>query len=1037
MSSYEAKRLLNLVEDSAAYETYETTSIVSDNKFEVSESTWKSSHPHQLSTTSLTRTNSDISLYAPVRRRSIIQTPGVATRSAMPTPALSAKSSFRHSHTGTPSHSRHNSMESASYRVLSMPPRLVDPDSVERVVTPCESEYKQLGAMRFGSLRITNGTASPVPSPESERHRPKAGSDKASTTSGRDEDVVERRSQSSLVSEASRKKKKNTKVMELKEPKPLSRLLSPLTTTFLRGDFVSNRSSSLLKSSTKTASPPKPAPEEPKGDYLAEIHFSPFSITDSRPATPELQTTSKHTALEDNLFDVEDDAQTEYSALEILHVREDSYAKPRMMERPRPDPAQKSTQSVARSDSGFISSPTSEYSHANSHKPLSKADSGYSSNVSLRSFQSSKPPVPEKDFPPMPVATEPAAERSDSRSSFLGDFRLPSPTFITLEDVKLEAPSRMPPPPPPTPPKDVPSVSPTKLTHSAPVAVQHIALMAAPPGSKRSRQVPAPIDSSRTSDGGLHSPEAQLSPASSDTSTSALSIGSGSHRPGKLQRLLSGAGMRGPPSVHVTHPVHDTIPSVPHDVQQKLHEHTGLFPITTKRLALRTESSKETLKTIFSVGSVEVAHAEDPHRLSRAMDEMGAQDRKPVRRRSLQSVTASISHVAHAAAAVIPRKPVHRKPVTAKDHDKKSGHAQKRDDEKDTVADTMDSDFEAAVTSMDCIRNSIGNSAFDQAVFAAMAEERDAYFSPTGRTVTMTAQLERDMELRLARSKAQTSSPRLLDAASPTLSPLMPDMLSPLKSGRTQPPVSLRTRSVRNLRVPPPLRPQSDPLGRSQSLSRKSSRESIHSYPQASPSGRDEQMSPPEIPPMNPRRRSLSGRDQQLYPAQHSAPVHQSQQEYDNWRASRTPSRRGSVSSQSESSESPRFRRPASATPYDQQQRRNVPPPLRHRSSYDGFNPNYPPSSHDNTVIQDPWMAAQYRQRQQQRERERELRSQLGGGWDQQQQQQQSRQPPYVPRLNHHRNRSHGSRHGQPGNPPYRILHSYNSPAYRNVPIWG
>ncbi len=62
--------------------------------------------------------------------------------------------------------------------------------------------------------------------------------------------------------------------------------------------------------------------------------------------------------------------------------------------------------------------------------------------------------------------------------------------------------------------------------------------------------------------------------------------------------------------------------------------------------------------------------------------------------------------------------------------------------------------------------------------------------------------------------------------------------------------------------------------------------------------------------------------------------------------------------------------------------------------------------------------------------------------WNQQQQgptwqqwDQPSRQPPLQVHRGHghHRNRSLG--YGN--NPPYRILHSYNSPAYRNAPIWG
>ncbi len=125
LTSYEAKRLLNLVEEPMSFEQ---NSAMSETKFtEVSEVTWKSSHPANPESTSLSRANSDLSLYTPVRRRSILQTPGVATRKN--SNAGLSKPNYRHSHPPTPSLSRRTSFESNSSRVLSMPPRLTDPDS--------------------------------------------------------------------------------------------------------------------------------------------------------------------------------------------------------------------------------------------------------------------------------------------------------------------------------------------------------------------------------------------------------------------------------------------------------------------------------------------------------------------------------------------------------------------------------------------------------------------------------------------------------------------------------------------------------------------------------------------------------------------------------------------------------------------------------------------------------------------------------------------------------------------------------------------
>ncbi|TDZ29483.1 hypothetical protein C8035_v005479 [Colletotrichum spinosum] len=185
LMSYESRRLLNLSEDLAACEE---TSILSDGKFEVyrdevSQTTWKSSNPHQTAAASaqVTRANSEVSLYAPVRRRSMVQTPGLATRIPVE-PSVPTRSSLRRSLPDTPvaGRSRLNSIESTLSPISPLdelvsqsnqsPELLPSPVSepVERALTPSDMDYRPLGAMKFGSLRITNGAASPLPSPELE-----------------------------------------------------------------------------------------------------------------------------------------------------------------------------------------------------------------------------------------------------------------------------------------------------------------------------------------------------------------------------------------------------------------------------------------------------------------------------------------------------------------------------------------------------------------------------------------------------------------------------------------------------------------------------------------------------------------------------------------------------------------------------------------------------------------------------------------------------------------------------------------------------
>ncbi|KAH8129273.1 hypothetical protein LI328DRAFT_37563 [Trichoderma asperelloides] len=114
---------------------------------------------------SLVRTTSDLSFYAPMRRRSVIQTPGVATRPrrddllSIPDRTSSRKSQpvfGDDSYTFKPS--------SKAPKHISMPPMPIGFAPLERAVTPQESDYKQLGGMKFGSLKIMNG--SPPSSPQ-------------------------------------------------------------------------------------------------------------------------------------------------------------------------------------------------------------------------------------------------------------------------------------------------------------------------------------------------------------------------------------------------------------------------------------------------------------------------------------------------------------------------------------------------------------------------------------------------------------------------------------------------------------------------------------------------------------------------------------------------------------------------------------------------------------------------------------------------------------------------------------------------------
>lgn len=853
------------------------------------------------------------------------------------------------------------------------PPRLADSEDVPRVVTPCEGDYKAIGAFRLGSLRITNG--SPVRTPEVARTRkveePKIGLSREDYFSAGEILGL------GITSDAKPSGIRDKPLPRIQIPKALPASLSPVAASFMNADEVASSSSPKGLSINRL---------EAQGEYLTEMSFSPFSLDAKSPTSPQLQTTSKHTAVEDQLFEVEDDSQLEYSAVEVLEVRLDLNAKS-LPPRPLANPSQKTTGNVTRSDSGFVStSPTSESSH--SHRPLAKADSGYSSNVSLRSFHgaATKPAVPEKDYQ-----------------------EVGSPTSISSGRFYSSPPQREP-PPPPLPPKDQSPASPT-MQHVSRDSFSSIT-------RKPVRHTPSPINSMRSSGTGPKSPDSiPLTPASakSDASNSALSIGSVSRKPGKLQRLLSLSHYAGlsktPLTVHVTHAVDKSIPSVPHEVQARLHEHTGLFPMTTKRLALKTQLSKETLKTIFSVGSLEITK-DDPLPPLPTLPDDEKEIIVEVKESHLKLAVKSVpSTIVHAAASVIPRKPIARKPVPTRKQLETAGPQKQADPEQILAA-------EAELTTYTSINNSLGNNAYDAAFKAIVDEiEMASPRSIPGRAMSMTAQMERTLDAKTYSLNDKSSDVQDEPAFATARVPFVKDLFPPGKQ-KTPPPVAMRTqRRPTSLRVPPPLRSQSTPPG-ALSLSRKASRESIHSYPAAVNSAA------PPIPPMNPRRSMEFQRQQSLPISQYRTPNWEVQTDHDPLGSSRRSfidqSRRSSMSSSSGQREF--IKRPTSAQPYAH--RPNA-PPLRHRASYDGYNhsqakgyaqpaPNQGPRPQTQF---DPWNDPQFNLEEQQ--------------WEQ-----SGRYPRSVPR-GHHRNRSVGGYGHHAGNPPYRILHSYNSPAYRNVPIWG
>jgi len=911
-----------------------------------------------------------------------------------------------------------------------MPPRILDPNSMPRVVTPSELEYQSIGAFKLGSLRITNGAASPL-SPELEKRGKVVGPSASVTRERTDYFSATPVGQSETVEPLD-----DTQQTAIVAPQPRASSLSPIAASFMEAEAASNPAALVHNAPPQVVETPQ--------EFLAEISFTPFSLTDSRPISPELQTTSKHTAIEDDLFEIE--GTLEYSTLEVLDVRLDLNAKSQAA-----GSHLDSIRSVTRTDSGFVSagSPSSEVPL----KPLTKADSGYSSNVSLRSFTTSKSHAAEHDFIQL-LDKHACVSRSGSGPSTSSEQQPQTPVRVSSE--RPAHPSREP-PPPPVPPKDAGATSPSRLSGASAfnkaIAGLKEARLSSSASSGKSRHTPSPINSMRSNATVPKSPESMPrtpKSAHSDVSTSALSIGSGSNRPSKLQRLISGArrSSHGPPMVHATHALDKSvIPSIPQEVETKLHEHTGLFPMTTKRLALKPQQSKDTLKTIFSVGSMEISlDAMNPRTetASSALTDVVAEHDESHARQLVHSVQHSL---AHAASHIIPRKPVNRRPmpvprVSAVPSERRSTQGAGSD---------MILAAEAELTSYMSISSSLGNNPYDAAA-QAMGEKSNGLQPPramAGRTMSLTASVERNLYMNVRKMPSASSLVDKQGIALPSpLLPREPIAVQPKKT-KTPPPVSMMTRPNSSLRVPRSLRRHQS----AQSLSRQSSRESIRSYPAAEPvqpslsrrNSRDHvqsypsyqqappqpTFSPPPIPPMDPRRRSMSLRSQN-HPQGLAAPYRAP-----NWdpQAQNGLSRRSSMSSMdggsrnnsfssSRSQQGLQLQRPSSTQP---QPRGRPSQSLRHRASYDGYSNQmsrgHPPSMSNGYTAPAPKPVIDPR-------------------WNSNRQPATPKQdqygvyPPYVPRGGHHRNRSMGN-HGYPVQAPYRVLHSYNSPAYRNVPIWG
>ncbi|KAK8074664.1 hypothetical protein PG997_009327 [Apiospora hydei] len=903
-TSYEAKRLSYLMETPIYIENL---SMMSDTQTTGSRrNSHSEANPAYSSTAAMPRASSDMSLYTPMRRRSLL-TPGLATR-ASPTPPVPRKSRNRYSMPSTPS--RRDSFDGLEIGMFAMrPSSATQPESIPRAATPSDDEYAQTGAFKLGTLRITNG--SPVTSPSSH---------------------VE--AEFNLAS--------GPRIPEL-------------------GAEPSATEEGSLHATHLTPG------------YLPQICVSPIRLDEVKMEDVEgLQTTSKTTAVEDDLFEVEPDSPR----AEVLDVRVDPSAK----SHPRPKLAAgaKHSKDIGRSDSGVVASPTSEYSQ----QSLSKADSGYSSNVSLRSF--SKPLAAKKtelasksalDTPPdtphkesailqMPMSASP--DLVDSSSSREG-----TPPLVQEKEQHKDTPGR----------HNMWSRGRTafskRVKNSAPSAIN-------PHSQISALQAPEP---------------SPLSPTSSIMSKSSLS--SITRRNGKLHRFLS-SGRKPHEAQAPSQPEETDVPTASQAVEASFADHVGPLPLPRKRWDLRAEPSKETLGTIMSVGSAEFDHSPTSHR----------EDRWPM---YYYERCTAICHGANRSQACT--------------------YLEIDDDSSATfVHEPVGNGNVARAGSSRCAPKQVPavGGRLRTATTSSLARSGLRKSHVRQRSSTLNAQIEKDLSMRYSVSSNIASN-----VAANEVPPVsQADIVN--KRIRSPPPVSMRTRNNGDF-IKPLTRAQSTPpAAMRQLLSRKPSREGIQSYP--------------SVVSQEPSREAIHGYPPVAEAYRGCAPVSPTMPHLN---------RRLSVVVNTESGS---FRRPnwdvqpehhsgtcSGASSVDQSRHNSLTSqtnpqmrvmarpklaPLHQRYSYDGYslqqfhanedavlpeteeilirdNGPYPSMLHKDgqEYVTDPWSG-------------RPMPQVLGN---------QGRYPPYVPR-GHFRNRSMGADQ-HPA--PYRVLHSYNSPAYKNAPIWG
>jgi hypothetical protein len=495
-----------------------------------------------------------------------------------------------------------------------------------RTETP--TDLRHIGGFKLGSLHITNGTASPAPTVRSNKTGGRKGNIEDDISCPGSRQRLPSVDDSAVFGKYQGDRPTLTLKFE-KSYEPEQDWFSPTESSFEVG-LLTEKSALQTPPSPLTPTPsPKivqtsiqvpppdnslslfrfsdsPIPEKNRkspgrifenAQHYRTISASPFSFEASLPNTP-LEATSKHTAMEDELFEDEDELYLKRSR------SSESSSGGQRFQNERP------VQLLAKADSGYSSTTSRKSSRS---KTLQKNGASLKSPTSrVLQEESVKPAVPAKDVLPTPPKT---FGPSGPINSALPRENSPQDLFKQAHISPQTSPL-----PPPVPKKQIslrwqqkenlllrPEVPPKSPTQQA--AMTKFRSLSFPQPQTQSK--PSAVRARQS----LSSVPARPSHRSRHHSSSSESSSNPSLKK-RLQRSRRASQSEKVIPAAVTIQQHQPfspsgVPAISQSMEDRLSERSMSFPMSehTYKTVYRSHS-KETLATIFSMGSLEVSAAE-------------------------------------------------------------------------------------------------------------------------------------------------------------------------------------------------------------------------------------------------------------------------------------------------------------------------------------------------------------------------------------------------------------------------------------------